>query len=406
MRNPSGGPRQPGGMAYYLDPWSEKAYRILRGAIDALPATGRLPLEDFGPPADNPEESAAAPPWTGRVRGAFVGCGTGGSFDGFVAWLRRGGVPTVIVGGIPNDLGIPSVYADVDELGRLAAVHLANECGCRSFLHVGFANATSSSERHAAFARALGDLGHHCEELALTKGRYAADALAKESPIDDPRFRKLLRELPRPIGILALNDAYAIDCLATCERLGLRVPADVAVLGVDNSTDAHAHRPRLSSIRPPLQRLGGEAMRLLLRMMQGEEPPKRLLVGGLRLFARESTVGPREARPTLTVDAALDCMRSQACRGITVRRIADQLDVSPRTLELLFRDEIGTTPTAEIHRLRFAEASRLLKRTTMPMGRIAALVGFADATAFSRFFRKFAGVSPREHRTASRPRRS
>jgi len=158
------------------------------------------------------------------------------------------------------------------------------------------------------------------------------------------------------------------------------------------------HRPRLSSIRLPLQRLGAEALRLLLRMMKGEEPPKRLLVGGVRLFARESTVGPREARPTVTVDAALERMRSQACRGITVRGIADQLNVSPRTLELLFRDEIGTTPTAEIHRLRFAEASRLLKRTTMPMGRIAAVVGFADATAFSRFFRKFSGVSPREHR--------
>jgi len=34
-----------------------------------------------------------------------------------------------------------------------------------------------------------------------------------------------------------------------------------------------------------------------------------------------------------------------------------------------------------------------------------AIVGFADATAFSRFFRKFAGVSPREYRTWARPRR-
>ena len=391
-------PRQPSSIASYLDSWSEKVYRIFRGAIDALPAGRRMQFEDYGAPADSPEQSAAEPPWTGRVRGAFVGCGTTGSFDEFAAWLKRGEVPTVIVGGIANDLGIPSVYADVDELGRLAAEHLATECGCRSFLHVGLANSASSGERHDAFARALGDLGHHCEGLSLTRRRYTADALAKKSPIDDPHFCELLRNLPRPIGILALNDAYAIDCLATCERLGLRVPADVAVLGVDNSIEAHVHRPRLSSIRLPLQRLGAEALRLLLRMMKGEEPPKRLLVDGVRLFARESTVGSREARPTVTVDAALDCMRSQACRGITVRGIADQLDVSPRTLELLFRDEIGTTPTAEIHRLRFAEASRLLKRTTMPMGRIAAVVGFADATAFSRFFRKFSGVSPREHR--------
>ncbi len=399
-------PRQPTSIASYLDPWIEKVSRIFRGAIDALPA-GRCPqIDDYGAPADAPERSAAVPPWTGRVRGAFVACGTTGSCDEFTAWLSRGEVPTVIVGGIPNDLGIPSVYTDVEELGRLAAGHLATECGCRSFLHVGLANSVSSGERHDAFARALGDLSHHCENLALTKGRYGEDAFDKKSPIDDRRFQQLLRELPRPIGILALNDAYAIDCLATCERLGLRVPDDVAVLGVDNSIDAHVHRPRLSSIRPPLQRLGAEAMRLLLRMMKGEEPPKRLLVGGMRLFARESTVGPREARPTLTVDAALERMRSQACRGITVREIADQLEVSPRTLELLFRDEIGTPPTAEIHRLRFAEASRLLKRTTMPMGRIAAVVGFADATAFSRFFRKFAGVSPREHRAGAGGRRS
>ena len=397
--------RQPSAIASYLHPWSEKVYRIFRGALEGLPTRRRPQLDDYGPPADKPEASAEAPPWAGRVRGAFVACGTDGNFDEFVAWLRRAEVPTVIVGGIPNDIGIPSVYTAVEELGRLAAAHLATECGCRSFLHVGLATTASNGERRDAFARALGDLGHECEDLALTTARYAEDALAKESPIDEPRFRRLLRELPRPIGILALNDAYAVDCLATCERLGLRVPADVAVLGVDNSSDAHVHRPRLSSIRPPWQRIGAEAMQLLLRMMKGEQGPKRLLVGGLRLFARESTVGPREARSTLTVDAALDCMRSQACRGITVRQIAAQLDVSPRTLELLFRDEIGSTPTAEIHRLRFAEASQLLKRTTMPMGRIAEVVGFADATAFSRFFRKFAGISPREHRAGAGRRR-
>lgn len=385
-------------IAAYWDAWEEQVYRRFSATTQALDEGEPMLLVDHGPVPEVPETSSDVPPWKGRVDGALVDAATAGDPRELARWLLRGEVPTVFFGTYLFGCGLSTVAFDFSEIGRIAAEHLVDDCGCRSFVHVGAIMAMRVSMRELFFRQSLAERGHesHAIEMALLQGE--ASAYPKPHP-ESPQLEALLRSLPRPIGVLAINDIYARYVVKTCARLGLAVPTDVAVVGVGNSLAAHVHRPRLTSIQPDYNMLGVAGVQLLRRLMASDtSSPQTVLVGGSRLMARESTVGAGEARGAVTVDAALDVIRSHACTGLTVIQLAEALDVSRRSLELLFRAELGTSPLDEIQRVRFGDASRQLKVTALPVATIAERVGFSDVAAFSRFFRRMSGDWPAAHR--------
>lgn len=389
-------------VAAYSDSWFELTYRTFSGVLGALPKRAPPVFVDYGPIPLVPETSAEAPPWRGQVAGALVYGSTTGDPDAFAEWLRRGAVPTVLMVSDLIDSGIPTVCGDYRELGRLAAQHLAVECGCRSFVHLGRSGRMSTGRREEGFRDALADLGHSMHDCRVEASSIAEDTAIK--PIDDPRLDALLRRLPRPIGLFAMSDRLAAAAALTCQRLRLRLPVDVAVLGVNNTVLAHTHSPSLSSIRIDEPAIGAAAYRLLAGLMRGAEPPRQaILVGGCTLYARTSTVGPRERRTVLTVDVALERIQAAACTGLTVDRLAEMLGVSRRTLELLFRRERNTSPNEEIQRVRFETAALLLRSTTLTVTEIAARTGFSFRPPFCRFFQRMIGMSPREYRAAREP---
>ncbi len=97
--------------------------------------------------------------------------------------------------------------------------------------------------------------------------------------------------LPKPVGVLACNDFRAQQVLNACRDIGLLVPDEVAVVGVDNDDIVcDLAEPPLTSVAPDTRRIGYEAAALLERMMRGEPPPaKTILVPPLSLVARRSS---------------------------------------------------------------------------------------------------------------------
>src|SRR4029079_1554909 len=88
-----------------------------------------------------------------------------------------------------------------------------------------------------------------------------------------------LKKMRKPVGVMASNDDRGHQVLDSCRRAGLSVPHEVAVLGVDN--DNHLRTlctPPLSSIDTNASSVGYEAAALLIRMMQGEKPPRTPLL--------------------------------------------------------------------------------------------------------------------------------
>jgi AraC-like DNA-binding protein len=82
--------------------------------------------------------------------------------------------------------------------------------------------------------------------------------------------------------------------------------------------------------------------------------------------------------------------------------IASQLGIHQRTLNRRLRAE-GTTFRRELEQTRFEVAQQLLSDTTMPLGRIAASLNYADTTAFSRAFRRWSGIAPTAWRKRMTP---
>ena len=102
----------------------------------------------------------------------------------------------------------------------------------------------------------------------------------------------MLSVLPaRPDAVLCFNDLLALGALHTLSRSGVRVPEDVAVVGIDDIEDGRFSTPTLSTIAPDKASVAREAVRLLHHRVESPSSPSRRVSVGFELIARESTLG-------------------------------------------------------------------------------------------------------------------
>jgi LacI family transcriptional regulator len=110
-----------------------------------------------------------------------------------------------------------------------------------------------------------------------------------------------LLQLPeRPTTILAINDLLAIGAVRAAADLGLRIPADLSLVGFDDIPIAKYLVPRLTTVSKDAVGLGRAAARMLIERIQNPDLPRRTLTSPARIIYREST-GPAPAQPTLAV---------------------------------------------------------------------------------------------------------
>ena len=93
-----------------------------------------------------------------------------------------------------------------------------------------------------------------------------------EHPLGELAARRLLALDPVPTAVFAVSDTLAIGAIKATLAAGLRVPDDFAVIGFDDVPLASIFEPSLTTIAQPRRELGEQAMRLLLRRIDGEMP--------------------------------------------------------------------------------------------------------------------------------------
>jgi DNA-binding LacI/PurR family transcriptional regulator len=191
--------------------------------------------------------------------------------DNEVAAIERDGLPVVMV-----DIGhpkVPHVVIDDATGGELAAEHLL----ARGHRRIGFVGDrpdnpfgfTSSERRRRAFRRALRRAGVEPSDRLERRGDHGRQQARKLA-------RELLRGDDRPTAIVAASDVQAIGVLEAAADVGLRVPADVAVIGFDDIEMADVLG--LTTVRQPLRQTGAVAADLLLNAIEGtaSRPNERL----------------------------------------------------------------------------------------------------------------------------------
>jgi LacI family transcriptional regulator len=308
-------------------------------------------------------------------------------------------LPTIDLRAACGDLGLPRIDLANDEIARLAFTHLW-ECGFRTFGFCGLPEGQNTwvDERRKAFQREVEQAGaayHVC------LGRRGQD---RHSSLRDhrPQFSRWLRDLPKPIGIMATNDDHGQQLLDACRAIGVRVPDQVAVISVNNDEFlCNLSHPPLSSIEMDMHGVGYQAAAILDRLMSGHRVADPLIPClPRRLVPRASSDIRMFGDPDF--ETALAFIRRNACDGIRVADVVEHLNVSRRVLERRFQAFLGRTPNDEIVRVRLERVKQLLTETDLSIAEISHQVGFASASYLCQVFRRQLEISPAEFRGTSR----
>jgi LacI family transcriptional regulator len=190
--------------------------------------------------------------------------------------------------------------------------------------------------------------------------------------------------------------------LEFCQKAGIGVPEEIAVLGVDNDDIlCSLCEPQLSSIVPDAETIGYRAAQSLHQcLLQNPGVALEQWVPPLYLHSRAST--DSTATEDWVVRQALQFIHGNAVRDIGVGEVVAHTSVSRRLLEQRFRSVLGRPIHEEILRVRLGEAQRLLSGTSLPLKDVALRSGFKRADYLSAVFRNKLGISPTDYRQGGR----
>jgi LacI family transcriptional regulator len=320
---------------------------------------------------------------------------------GFARRLLRMRKPVVDTAFWLPNLSAPVVDVDQAAVGRMAAEYLLS-LHLKRFAFFGSSSAEYSRIRQQSFQQRLREAGH---EAAVCHGEYLREAPTTTSwKKMESQTRRWLRQLPKPVGLFASNDVLARSLADMCSQLGLHVPDEVALLGVDNDElECLLTSPPLSSIAIPGERIGYEAAKLLDKAMDGKRiAANHLFLPPIRVVARQSTDVMATGDPL--VMAALRYIHSAAIEGINVASVVQATGAGRRELERKFRAILGRSVLQELRRVRIEQAQKLLAGTDLPMPAIAKLSGFSSAHRLAIVFHSICGIPPTAYRRQSQIR--
>ena len=343
-----------------------------------------------------------------RGDGALVTLRGNAKTNRFVRGLVRDGIPVVDLTFNNPEIRLPRVSGDHEAFGRLARKHFES----LNFHHFAWFSTGWSHVhelRFCGYAAETRDQGSGIGDQGAC--RWVLEDMVGNDEIDNWRlFLKIIgRELksaPKPLAVLTYDDADAAKVLSAALEAGLRVPEDVAIMGIGNDTVICENQAvPLSSVDHDLEKNGYEGAVLLDKLMSSKREEGR----GMRDEAQKFRLIPprgiviRKSTDTLAAD---DPVLSAALREISrrlptsfgVAEIAEALKVPRTRLDRLFAEKFSRSVGKEIVRQRIERAKRLLTSTDKPMKEIAALCGYCNAGYFTNAFRAETGVTPKAWR--------
>jgi LacI family transcriptional regulator len=307
--------------------------------------------------------------------------------------FKRMGVPTVDLNDLFADLGLPWVGSDHAGIGRLGAAHLL-ERGHRHFAFASFSGELWATQRRDGFRAAIEAKGY---PVAVYESPWRGPHVPRWDK-DLAELEGWLQGLPQPLAVMACNDVRGLHVLDACARIGLHVPEEVAVVGVDNEEIlCELCSPPLSSVEPDPEQIGYRAAELLDALMAGKPPRhKSIVIHPIRVVTRRSSESLAIEDPV--VRAAMRFFREQALFGCTVGDTLRHVGVSRSVLERRFRQHLKRSPQAEIRTVRLNRVKELLVETDFTLEHIAELCGFDHPEYLSVVFKRTCGLTPGQYR--------
>ena len=194
-------------------------------------------------------------------------------------------VPVVAVAGHHPIEGVTNVVLDHRLAAELALTHLHSLGHRRIAFMRGQSFSSDSDERWRSIVLVAREIGIPIRpELVVQLDR---DMISPE--LGYPVIQQLLTNRARFTAVVAFNDMSAIGAIRALQDFGLRVPADVSVIGFDDIKAAAFNNPRLTTIRQPLSNMGRIAAQCVLNQLHGTERFREQITVEPELVVREST---------------------------------------------------------------------------------------------------------------------
>lgn len=287
---------------------------------------------------------------------------------------------------------VPYVATDNQAIMQMAVDHLKD----KGIVHFAFYGIPDSQYHRWGQERL------YCFEQIMQKEGYSysvyegLETSMNNWSYQQNRLADWLLNLPKPTGVIAVTDARARHLLQLCDQQQIRIPEQLAVIGIDNEElTRYLSRISLSSIEQGTRQMGFLAAKKLNELMSGNSIRQKItVVPPNKVFIRQSTDFKSIADPF--VIQAMHYIRYNACKGIKVEQVVDQIGISRSNLESRFQISMQTSIHQQIHEIKIEQAKQLLVGSTHSMQEIAEKCGYPSLQYMYNVFKKETGLTPKQ----------
>ena len=334
-------------------------------------------------------------------------------FDGILFWasaserwlepLFRSGIPAVSASGNWHNKQGAVVAFSAEEAIRMAVEYLARlRRRCIASVIYNSGDDPYFHWHQEIFMRQAAEFKQTALTLDLGRQRSVERNPPALTAGGKKAFLAFLRKLPLPAAIWTINDYLGHTLVEVAQEARLKVPEQVAILGMGDYPVARYCRPQLSTLPQPGEVIGFESLRLLDAIMAGHPPESLIIkVPSPPIIERGST--RVDAPDDDSLEQAHAFIEEHACQGIVVDEVLKITSLSLPTFNKRFVAKYGVTPGVAIRRVKVARAQYYLRTTGLSITRIADLCGFNQPAKFSNFFKRETGQTPSFFRGTSKP---
>ncbi|WP_169305310.1 substrate-binding domain-containing protein [Coraliomargarita akajimensis] len=307
-------------------------------------------------------------------------------------------MPVVLIDHCRGQDELWPVFSENLEIGAMAARYFIRR-GYQHFAYSGYSpevlRAGLDFENSAHEQRRLGF------EQELHRHGFTHVARLDCSFDGSKEAERWLAELEKPVGLFTHNDYLAKLRLNEAQRIGIRVPEEIAILGVDNDeVFCRSTYPSISSIDIAFVKAGYEITHFLSRMIHcpSEEASGLSGIKPMRVVERGSTNAYGFADPDLVT--AMQSIKERCTDAISVDDIVASTALSRRSIESRSKAHLGLALHDMLCYERTQLAIELLTSSAYSVKEISSVSGFESLSAFFRVFKAFTGASPAEYRAS------
>jgi len=315
----------------------------------------------------------------------------------YVKFVQDLNLPAVDLSVFGQDIGLPSLEFDPADIAAQARDHFFE----RGLHHFAFFPDDANPPvriRQNAYVKAMASEGHDVHIIPAP----ASQTHEQDWQQSAQQLGEHLKRLPKPLGILCFSDEWGLKVLEACQRVGLSVPEDVAVLGINNNTlVCESLSTPLSSVMLDMEAWAYEACRMLDAVMDGKPAPK-----GLTPFPTGGVVTRRSTDVVATdhpeVAKAVKFIAESYHKPIGVDDVVEATRMTRPGLKRAFSRHLRRSIREEIQRVRVRHIKRLLTETDYTLETIAKEVGLAGARQLHQTFDRVETLTPRQYRLQHR----